>query len=167
MEDICTCSSTTENVFSIGYFDSSDSSIVQYPLESEDELTITNVCEESKLTFSVGDGNIDYLYAREIIAENDYRVLDLDLTGLGTAEVSLTVTEDLDGKLVEFTYFEAGESPYGTGAISSKQHEFVSINTYVNLVDDSCGCEEDYLKNDDTSVCIAISELSEPALTAT
>jgi len=130
-------------------------------------LTITKICEEEdSLSFGIGGGNIYFLVAREVVSANDYRVLDLTLFGIGSDEVTLRVNEDVTGKVIEFTYFEELNSSLANGPTSSVVFDFTTENFNTNLEDDSCGCDGPFLSSEETNVCIDISELTNPAVTA-
>jgi len=129
-------------------------------------LAITKNCVLGALTFDIGGGTIPFLAAREVIAENNYRVLDLTFSGIGTASVSYTVSEDITDKVVEFTNFEGSDDDYGDGDISTATFDFTADIPFTNVDDNSCGCEGPYLLNKENYLCISTSDLTDPSLNA-
>jgi len=118
-------------------------------------LTVTEYCGESHLlTFRVGEGNIYFLAAREEVSENDYRVLDFTFTGLGTDKASWEILEDMNDRVIEFTYFEATDATYGNGATTSQEFDLSTLINIQNFADNSCGCSAPFLEKEDTKACV-------------
>ena len=111
------------------------------------------------MTFNIGGGNINILIAREIVDEDDYRVINLAFSGLGTSEVTL-VEANFPNANIEFTFFEDN----GSGAISVATFDFPNESFRTNIVDNSCGCTGDFIVNEEEDVCAQVDDFGDPSL---
>jgi len=146
--DYCSSASTPKFSAVYSYGSPATYKVAQFPKDSAAVLNIVKNCNPNTLTFNIGGGNINILVAREIVDEDDYRVIDLVFSGIGTAEVTL-VEANFPNANVEFTYFEDN----GSGAISVATFDFPNHSFRTNIVDNSCGCVSDFFVNEEEDVC--------------